>query len=84
MDWSFLIGLAAVAHLIINSTPGIQIKRFIGLKEEDVGENKVKDFFIELTYCNLCFTFWFALAFTFNPLEAAVAAVISEAIRRYV
>ena len=84
MDWTFTIGIAAMAHLIINSTPGIHLKRLIGLKEEDIGDNKIKDFFIELTYCNLCFGFWFILAFTLNPIQAAIGAVISEAIRRYV
>lgn len=84
MDWYYLIGLAAMTHLIVNSTPGIHFKRMLGLKEEEMGNDKLKDALIELTYCNLCLGFWIALIFTFNPLEAAISAVISEAIKRYV
>lgn len=46
------LGLTA---LFVESEPIILIKRFIGLKEEKIGEiNKIYDFFCKLVYCNWC------------------------------
>lgn len=53
------LGLTA---LFVESEPIILIKRFIGLKEERIGEiNKIYDFFCKLVYCNWCSSFWISL-----------------------
>ena len=47
----FYLGLTV---LFVESEPIILLKRFIGLKEENIGSNNVYDFITKLVYCNWC------------------------------
>lgn len=82
MNWVLIVVLACVTHLFVVAEPIILIKRFMGFKEEEIGKNKVRDFFTKMLYCNLCSGFWIGLLFTLNPLEAVMISVIAEIIHK--
>ena len=82
MNWILIVVLACVTHLFVVAEPIILIKRFMGFKEEEMGNNKVRDFFTKMLYCNLCSGFWIGLVFTLKPLAAVLISVISEIIHK--
>lgn len=82
MNWVLIVVLACVSHLFVVAEPMIYIKRYMGFKEEEIGNNKVRDFFTKMLYCNLCSGFWIGLLFTLNPLEAVIISVMAELIHK--
>ncbi len=78
-----ILGLSCLGYLLVVAEPMILLRRYFGFKEEEYEKmSKWLRFFHRLNNCPKCFTFWFALIYTFDPLTAAICAIIAGLIEK--
>lgn len=78
-----IIWISCMSVLFVNAEPMILIKRWMGLKEEEMGKNPLRDFFTKLLYCVQCSSFWIAWIFTQNFQLACTISIVATIIDNF-
>lgn len=79
-----ILGLACLTVLFVNAEPLTLIKRYLGFKEEKIGQincdgskkHPIRDFFTKLIYCSMCSGVYFGIV-TMDIYDAAIVSILA-------